>query len=95
MVYMSPAKKVNGEKKADIFLFSLSTCGWCMKTKKLLDSLNVEYDYVDVDLLETKKQKEIQEEFRGKSIGFSFPKIFINDKVISGFDEKKILEEIK
>ena len=33
-------------------LYALSTCVWCRRTKQLLDQLGVEYDYVDVDLLE-------------------------------------------
>ena len=31
-----------------IFLFALSTCVWCKKTKKLLDQFGVKYDYADV-----------------------------------------------
>ena len=34
-----------------VFLYALSTCGHCRNTKKLLDSHNVQYDFVDVDLL--------------------------------------------
>ncbi len=34
-----------------VFLYALSTCGHCRNAKKLLDEHNVEYDFVDVDLL--------------------------------------------
>ncbi|MFQ5905703.1 MAG: glutaredoxin family protein [bacterium] len=42
---------VEGKKKGDVLLYALSTCGWCRKTKRLLEKLRVEYDYVYVDLL--------------------------------------------
>ena len=37
---------VKGENKGKITLYALSTCGWCKKTKKLLDDLGVEYHYI-------------------------------------------------
>ena len=33
---------VDGENKGNILLFALSTCGWCAKTRKLLEELKVE-----------------------------------------------------
>ena len=43
--------KVPGENKGHkVTLYALSTCGWCKKTKKFLDELGVEYEYVYVDL---------------------------------------------
>ena len=30
---------VDGENKGNILLFALSTCGWCAKTRKLLEEL--------------------------------------------------------
>ena len=38
-------------KKHRVMLYALSTCIWCKKTKKLLDNLDVCYDFVFVDLL--------------------------------------------
>jgi hypothetical protein len=32
---------VPGKKSRRIMLYALSTCGWCHKTKKLLDDLGV------------------------------------------------------
>ena len=42
---------VAGKNVGKIMLYALSTCGWCRKTRDLLESLGVEYDYVYVDLL--------------------------------------------
>ena len=43
---------VNGENRGKILLYALSTCGWCKKTKGLLNKLGVEYSYIYVDLVE-------------------------------------------
>lgn len=92
---MNYATKVKGKKAAEIFLFALSTCGWCAKVKALLNRAGVEYSYVDVDLLGSKEHEEIRREFEKYDTDFSFPKTIINNKVISGFDEDEILEAIK
>ena len=40
---------VKGVNKGDIKLYALSTCGWCGKTKELLNDLGVEFNYIYVD----------------------------------------------
>ncbi|MCJ7714049.1 glutaredoxin family protein, partial [Candidatus Bathyarchaeota archaeon] len=44
--------QVEGENRGDVKLYALSTCGWCKKTKGLLNDLHAQYSYVDVDQLE-------------------------------------------
>jgi glutaredoxin-like protein NrdH len=95
MGYKENTKKVSGKNRGDVFIFALSTCGWCAKAKALMNNLGIEYRYVDVDLLDNVEQKEVGEQFEKYNTGFSFPKIIINKKVISGFDELKIREALK
>lgn len=90
------AKKVVGKKIGGIFLFTLSTCVWCMKTKKLLKDLGVEYSYVDVDLLDEKGLKDIDKEFSHWNPSQSFPTIVFNNKrSIVGFQEEEIRKFVK
>ena len=85
------AKHVDGENKGDIRLFALSTCIWCGKTKKLLSELGVEYDCVDVDLLDYDDQQEALSEIRKYNPAGGFPTMVIDSKdCIVGFDESKI-----
>jgi glutaredoxin len=87
------ATKVKGEKKDEIFLFTLSTCVWCMKTKKLLDRLGVEYSYIDVDFVEDEIRDEVMKEFVRWNPDESFPTIVINSKkCITGYQEDEIKE---
>lgn len=76
-------------------LYALSTCGWCGKTKKLLDELGVEYSYVEVDFLEGKERESIINEVCRWNPRCSFPTTVINDKCIVGYDKQRIEKAIK
>ena len=85
------AKKVPGKKKGEVLLYALSTCGWCMKTKNLLNDLGVDYRYIDVDLLDSKPKDEAMKEVTRLNPSSSFPTMVINnDKCIVGFKEEEI-----
>ena len=71
-------------------VFSLSTCSHCKSTKKLLSDCTVQYDFVDVDLLEGDERKAILEDVKQFNPKCSFPTIIIGDKVIVGYKEQEI-----
>jgi len=86
---------VKGENKGKIMLYALSTCGWCKKTKKLLDDLGVEYHYIYVDHLEGIEKEKTMEEIMKWNPRCSFPTVVINNKeCIVGFKEEKIKEAL-
>ena len=87
---------VAGKKKAQIMLYALSTCVWCKKTRALLDSLGMEYDYEYVDLLEDDDKKKTLDVIRKWNPACNFPTIVIdNKKCIAGFREDEILQALK
>ena len=93
MGYEKFIKQVSGKKKSDLMLFTLTTCGWCQKTKKLLKELGVEYKYVDVDLLEDKDKQEAQKIMTRWNLRCSFPTLVINNtRAITGFQEDQLKE---
>ena len=84
-------KHVEGRNKGDIKLYALSTCIWCMRTKRLLEELGVEYHYVDVDLLDDAEQEEAIEIIHKHNPKGGFPTLIINDDIcIVGFKEADI-----
>ena len=92
---MVEIEKVKGKSKGKIMLYALSTCGWCRKTKQLLDSLGVEYSYVYVDYLEGDDSTKTMDEIKKWNSKCSFPTLVINDKkCIIGFNEDEILEAL-
>jgi glutaredoxin-like protein NrdH len=66
---------VSGKKAADLKLYALSTCPWCKKTKALLDSLGVEYYFVDVDQLSGADRDEAMAIVKKWNPSASFPTI--------------------
>jgi glutaredoxin len=86
---------VSGVDRGKVIMYGLSTCVWCKKTKKLLTDLGVDFDYIYVDRLEGKEEKEAVEELRRFNPSVSFPTVVINDeKAIVGFKEKEIRENL-
>ena len=82
---------VDGKKTGDITLYALSTCGWCKKAKGLLNALDLDYHYVDVDLLADAEQQEATETIRRWNPACSFPTLVIDNKrCIIGFKEEEI-----
>ena len=93
MVIRDYATIVRGRKIGDVFLFALSTCVWCMKTKKLLNNLGIEYSYIDVDLVEDDIKDEVVKELNRWNPSESFPAIVINNKKhIIGYNVDEIEE---
>lgn len=75
-------------------IYSLSTCGHCKATKRLLNECDVAYDFVDVDVLEGDERKAILEDVKLLNPKCSFPTIKIGDTVIVGYKEKEIKEAL-
>jgi glutaredoxin-like protein NrdH len=86
---------VDGDNKANLMLYALSTCIWCKRTKLFLQQQGIGYDYVDVDSLEGDEKEKTLEEIRRWNPRCSFPSLVVNDeRCIVGFDEDKIRETI-
>lgn len=86
-------EKVPGNRKDHkVMIFTLSTCGWCKKTKKLLKELDVEYEYVDIDLVKGKEREKVRELLRKYNPRMSAPTIVIDNgaEVIVGYEEEKV-----
>ncbi|BDZ67521.1 glutaredoxin family protein [Methanobacterium ferruginis] len=90
-----PMEHVEGQNKGKVVLFALSTCGWCKKTRMLLEDLDVAYDYVYVDLLKGEERQEIIEQVKKWNPQLSFPTLVLNDEdSIVGFNEDKVRESL-
>lgn len=71
---------VPGSDRGRIFLYTLSTCGWCRKMKAYLDDRGLEYRYVDVDLESGSEKETAMEEIRTWNPRCSFPTVVVNGK---------------
>jgi len=88
--------KVDGKRsKPRLFLYTLSTCGWCKKTKEYLKENGMAYEYVDVNKVTKDEQKEVISELKKRNVPLAFPIIIVNDEqVISGFKKQAIEEAL-
>lgn len=89
--------KVPGKNKNHhVKIFTLSTCGWCKKTKALLKDLDVEYEYLDIDLLKGNDYIEANEEVKKYNPYRTYPTIVIDHgkHVILGFKDEEIKEKL-
>ncbi len=84
---------VQGKDSGNVMLYALSTCGWCQKTKKLLNDLGVDYYYLDMDKSAGEEKENAMREIRKWNPAINFPTIVIDDnKCIIGFKEEEIRE---
>ncbi len=86
--------KVSGKKNNHkVTLYALSTCVWCKMTKQYLNDNGVEYQWVDVDLLDDNDKTRVHTDIISKGGVLSYPTIIVDDKtVITGF-RKDLLKE--
>ena len=77
-------------KKAQIKLYTLSTCSHCTRTKRFFKENGIDPDTIDVDLLSGEERERIMNEVRKLNPECTFPTICIDDNVIVGFNEDKL-----
>jgi glutaredoxin-like protein NrdH len=76
-------------------VYALSTCPYCKRTKRFLDEHKIDYDCVDVDLLDDDKQDSVLEEIEKLTGKRSFPVVIIGSEIIVGHDEEKLRKALK
>jgi len=84
---------VEGRESVPLLLYALSTCGWCKKTKALLNELGVAYEYIDLDGLDGEEKEQARDEVRQWNPNCSLPTLVVNNhECVVGFQEQRIRE---
>ena len=88
--------KVSGKKNVHkVTLYALSTCVWCKMTKQYLNDNSVEYEFVDVDLLDDNDKSKAHSAITSKGGVLSYPTVIVDDKtVITGFRKDALKEAL-
>ncbi len=88
--------KVPGKKNDHkVTLYALSTCVWCKMTKQFLNDNGVEYEYVDVDLLDDNDKSKAHSAITSKGGVLSYPTVIVDDKkLITGFRQDALKEAL-
>ena len=72
-----------------IKVYSTTMCPWCVKAKEYLKEKGVEFEDINVS-----ENQEAAKEMIEKSGQMGVPVIMINDRIIVGFDQAAIDEEL-
>ena len=82
---------MEGQKK--VRLYSLSTCAICKGVKKFLEDHNIEFEQIDVDLLDSGEQWVTSKEIKRYNPSATFPTLII-EEVILGHDEEAMKKSL-
>ena len=95
MVELRTIRVDGGKSDHGVFLFALSTCGWCKRTKEFLGENDVAFEYIDVDKCTLEEKREVGRLLKEKDVPLGFPVTIVDDEVvITGFkpdDFKEVL----
>ncbi len=80
------------EKKVQ--MYALSTCIYCQNTKRWFADHEIEYDCIDVDLLDESEKFAVLREIKGKTGMVSFPTVIIGDIIVKGYKPDKLKEAL-
>jgi len=88
--------KVPGKNKTHkVLMYAISTCAWCKKTKKFLVDMDVEYEYIDMDLCSEEDRQKIRDDIRRRGGALSYPTLIVDDKkIITGYSPDEIKEAL-
>ncbi len=88
--------KISGKKNDHkVTLYALSTCVWCKLTKQFLTDNGVEFEFIDVDLLDEDDKRKVHETIMSKGGSLSYPTTIVDDKtVVTGFRKDKLREAL-
>lgn len=91
----NPTTVKGAQRGHDVMLYALSTCIWCKKTKKLLDTLGVEYRFIWVDQLSGAEEDEVMAQVKKHNPECTFPTLVVDGKrCIVGFKEPEIRQAL-
>lgn len=93
---MNTSKVPGKNTKHKVFVYALSTCVWCKMTKQYLKDNNIQFEYVDVDLITEEEKDKIRKEIQQKGGALSYPTTIIDDtKVVMGFRKDLLTKELE
>jgi glutaredoxin 3 len=78
-----------GLSVAKVEVYTTSYCPYCIRAKALLKSKGVAFEEIDVSCDAALREKMIEMSGGRRTV----PEIFINGKIIGGYDELRALED--
>ena len=93
---MQIVKVPGSNNKHKVLMYAISTCGWCKRAKRLLNDLDVEYEYVNIDLVTNEDRHKIRLDIQSRGGRLLFPTLIIDDKLLlTNPPESKVREVLE
>jgi glutaredoxin 3 len=73
---------------ARIVMYATGWCSFCARARRLFQLKGVDFEEIDVDEVEGARA-----EMQQRSGRTSVPQIFINDRLVGGYDDTKALDD--
>jgi glutaredoxin len=84
--YLNPPPDYSAAHGGQVVLYATAWCGYCKKTRALLDGKNIPFHEYDIE-----KSQEGADQYRRLG-GQGVPVLLINGEVIHGYNPARILE---
>jgi glutaredoxin len=75
----------------NIYMYTLSTCPWCRKTKRYFTEHDVDFDFIDYDLADEATQESIIRELDAAGAS-GFPFVRIGNEIVEGYRPDRYAE---
>ncbi|MEY2855362.1 MAG: hypothetical protein RL030_2494 [Pseudomonadota bacterium] len=69
-------------------MYATGWCPYCARARRLLQSKGVDFEEIDIDEVDGARA-----EMQQRSGRTSVPQIFINDRLVGGYDDTKALDD--
>jgi glutaredoxin-like protein NrdH len=93
---MRLTKVPGGNNKHKVLMYAISTCGWCKRAKRILNDMDVEYEYIDIDLCSNEDKEKIREDITRRGGRLLYPTIIINNEILlTNPTEKDVREALR
>ena len=88
-------KIVSGSiSKHNIMLYTISTCIWCKRLKIKLSAKDIQYSYIDIDLVPYMQKEVLKTQLREYKARLAFPMMFVDDEFIPNDEIDTKIEEL-
>ena len=89
-------KKEGTKTEKQLVFLGLSTCGFCKRARKYLDSEGFSYSYVDIDKMDKDERVKLKDEVKARfSPDLLYPFLIIDDsEYVKGFRKEEWQEKL-
>ena len=77
-------------------MYALSTCMWCKRAKRFLSNHQIEYEYIDVDLISQEDREHVERDIIDRGGQLLFPTLIVdNNMILTNPREEKLRQVLE